>query len=149
MGQRADHSGGKPGGDSLQKPAVGGRAAQRGEVAGLRHDARRDASLDATAGRFDFSLRVGYGHNIATAQLSRSFRDLDGARVGTRALMILIPTTSDACIGVRREALASASLEAGLPTMNLRCLAYALPLSLLSWTCIFFGVAVATGYLGM
>jgi hypothetical protein len=34
-----------------------------------------------------------------------------------------------------------------VPGMSLRCLAYALPLSLLGWSLIFFSVAVAAGYL--
>ncbi len=33
-----------------------------------------------------------------------------------------------------------------LPGISLRCVAYALPLSLLCWALIFFSVAVGTGY---
>jgi len=33
------------------------------------------------------------------------------------------------------------------PGVSLRCLAYALPLSLLGWTLIFLSIAAAAGYL--
>jgi hypothetical protein len=33
------------------------------------------------------------------------------------------------------------------PGVSFRCLAYALPLSLLSWTIIFLSIAAAAGYL--
>jgi hypothetical protein len=50
---------------------------------------------------------------------------------------------SEAC-----DAAADIDLEReALPGISLRCLAYAVPLSLLCWAFILFGVALTAGYL--